>query len=66
MNCKLYECVGNNKLYFKYVGPIKVVSFYEYYDSKEIFNEMVALKVSFRKNYFIWRKNNCIYLQKFA
>ena len=40
MNCKLYECVGNNKLYFKYVGPIKVVSFYEYYDSKEIFNEI--------------------------
>ena len=40
MNCKLYECVGNNKLYFKYVGPIKVVRFYEYYDSKEIFNEI--------------------------
>ena len=30
----LHESVDKNKLYFKYVGPTKDVSFYEYYDSK--------------------------------
>ena len=25
---------------FEYIGPTKDVSFYEYYDSKEIFNEI--------------------------
>ena len=27
-----------NKLHFEYVGPTKDVNFYEYYDSKELFN----------------------------
>ena len=36
---KLYEIVDQNKLYFEYVGPTKDVSFYEYYDSKKLFNE---------------------------
>ena len=35
----LYESVDKNKLYFKYVGPTENVTFYEYYDSKELFNE---------------------------
>ena len=34
---ELYEKV---KLYFKYVGPTKDVSFYEYMDSKELFDEI--------------------------
>ena len=36
---ELYEIVDQNKLYFEYVGPTKDVSFYEYYDSKKLFNE---------------------------
>ena len=36
---KLYEIVDQKKLYFEYVGPTKDVSFYEYYDSKKLFNE---------------------------
>ena len=31
---ELYKSVDKNKLYFEYNGPIKDVSFYEYYDSK--------------------------------
>ena len=37
---ELYEKVDKNKLYFKYVGPTKDVSFYEYMDSKELFDEI--------------------------
>ena len=37
---ELYEKVDKNKLYFKYVGPTKDVSFYEYMDSKEVFDEI--------------------------
>ena len=36
----LYESVDKNQLYFEYVGPTKDESFYEYYDSKELFNEI--------------------------
>ena len=36
----LYEVVDKNQLYFEYVGPTKDVNFYEYYDSKELFNEI--------------------------
>ena len=36
----LYESVDKNKLYFMYVGSTKDVNFYEYYDSKELFNEI--------------------------
>ena len=37
---ELYESADKNKLYFEYVGLTKDVSFYEYYDSKELFDEM--------------------------
>ena len=37
---ELYEKVDKNKLYFKYVRPTKDVSFYEYMDSKELFDEI--------------------------
>ena len=36
----LYESVDMNKLYFKYVGNTKDVNFYEYMDSKEVFNKI--------------------------
>ena len=35
---KLYDSVDYNNLKFEYVGPTKDVSFYEYMDSKELFN----------------------------
>ena len=37
---ELHESADKNKLYFEYVGLTKDVSFYEYYDSKELFDEM--------------------------
>ena len=37
---ELYDSVDYNNLKFEYVGPTKDVSFYEYKDSKELFNEM--------------------------
>ena len=37
---ELYENVDKNKLYFEYVGPTKDVTFYECYDSKELFDEI--------------------------
>ena len=36
----MYKSVNKNKLYFEYVGPTEDVSFTEYYDSKELFNEI--------------------------
>ena len=35
---ELYNNVDMNKLYFRYVGPTKDVNFYEYMDSKKLFN----------------------------
>ena len=37
---ELYESADKNELYFKYVGETKDVSFYEYMDSEELFNEI--------------------------
>ena len=39
MNCMKAWNIKRNKLYFEYVGPTKDFSFYEYYDSQELFNE---------------------------
>ena len=36
--CKLYDSVDYNNLRFEYVGSTKDVSFYEYKDSKKLFN----------------------------
>ena len=36
---ELYESVDKNKLKFEYVGNTKDVSFYEYMDSKKLFNK---------------------------
>ena len=35
---EIHDSVDYNNLKFKYVGPTKDVSFYEYMDSKELFN----------------------------
>ena len=49
---ELYDSVDYNNLNFEYVGPTKDVSFYEYMDSKELFNaiENSQIKVSETKN----------------
>ena len=43
----LHESADKNKLYFRYVGPNKDVNFYEYYDSKELFNEIKNNRLRF-------------------
>ena len=37
---ELYDRVDYNNLKFEYVGPNKDISFYEYMDSKELFNKI--------------------------
>ena len=44
---KLYDSVDYNNLKFEYVGPTEDVSFYEYMDSKELFNAIRDNKIGF-------------------
>ena len=44
---ELYEIVDKNKLKFEHVGNTKDVSFYEYMDSKELFNKTRNGKIKF-------------------
>ena len=44
---KLYESVDMNNLYFEYVGNTKDVNFYEYVDSKELFNKIKNNQLKF-------------------
>ena len=44
---KLYDSVDYNNLKFEYVGPTKDVSFYEYKNSKELFNAIRDGKIGF-------------------
>ena len=44
---KLYGSVDCNNLKFEYVGPTKNVSFYDYRDSKELFNTIRDGKIGF-------------------
>ena len=44
---KLYDSVDYNNLNFEYVGPTKDVSFYEYMDSKELFNKIKNNRIKF-------------------
>ena len=44
---KLYEIVDYNNLKFEYVGPADDVSFYEYMDSKELFNSIKSSNIKF-------------------
>ena len=62
---KLYDWVDYNNLKFEYVGPTKDASFYEYKDSKELFNAIKNNQIKFnevknkklvKKNY--WTKRN--------
>ena len=53
----LYESVDKNQLYFEYVGRTKDVCFYEYYDSKELFNEIKNNRLRF--NDALKNRKNC-------
>ena len=44
---ELYDSVDYNNLNFEYVGPTKSVSFYEYMDSKELFNARKNNQIKF-------------------
>ena len=44
---KLYESVDYNNLKFDYVGPTKDVSFYEFMDSKELFDKIRNNQIKF-------------------
>ena len=44
---KLYESVDYNNLKFEYVGYIKSVSFYEFMNSKELFNNIKTNQIKF-------------------
>ena len=44
---ELYDSADKNKLYFEYEGPTKDVSFYEYMDSKELFNKLKGNRIRF-------------------
>ena len=60
---ELYDKVDYNNLKFKYVGPTKDVSFYEYKDSKELFNAIKDNQINFddavkRQNEILNKLNN--------
>ena len=46
----LYDDIDYNNLNFEYVGPTKSVSFYEYMDSKELFNVIKNNRIKFSVN----------------
>ena len=65
---KLYDSVDYNNLNFEYVGPTKDVSFYEYMDSKELFNAIKNSQIKFsevknKQNEFLNKLRN-IYVGK--
>ena len=60
---ELYDSVDYNNLNFEYVGPTKSVSFYEYMDSKELFNAIKNNQIKFsevknKQNEFLNKLSN--------
>ena len=60
---KLYDSVDYNNLDFEYLGPTKNVSFYEYMDSKKLFNAIGNSQIKFsevknKQNEFLNKLNN--------
>ena len=59
----LYDGIDYNNLNFEYVGPTKSVSFYEYMDSKELFNAIKNNQIKFsevknKQNEFLNKLSN--------
>ena len=46
---ELYDSIDYKNLKFKYVGSTKDLSFYEYRDSKELFNAIKNSQIRFSK-----------------
>ena len=44
---ELYDSVDYNNFNFEYVGPTKNIGFYEYMDSKELFNKIKNNQIRF-------------------
>ena len=44
---ELYHSIDYNNLKFEFVGPTKAVSFYEYTDSKELFDKIRDNQIEF-------------------
>ena len=66
----LYDSVDYNNLKFEYVGPTKNVSFYEYKNSRELFNAIKNNQIKFsevknKQNEFLNKLRN-IYIGKKA
>ena len=60
---ELYDSVDYNNLKFEYVGPTKSVSFYEYKNSKELFNTIKNNEIKFseariKQNEFLNKLDN--------
>ena len=60
---KLYDNVDYNNLKFEYVGTTKDVSFYEYVDSRELFNAIRNSQIGFseannKQNEFLNKLSN--------
>ena len=60
---ELHDSVDDNNLKFEYVGPTKDVSFYEYKDSKELFNAIKNNQIKFsevknKQNEFLNKLSN--------
>ena len=63
MMSELHDSVDYNNLKFEYVGPTKDVSFYEYKDSKELFNAIKNNQIKFsevknKQNKFLNKLSN--------
>ena len=59
---ELYDSVNYNNLKFEYVGPTNDVRFYEYNDSKELFNAIKNTQIEFsevknKQNSFLKKLN---------
>ena len=60
---ELYDSFNYNSLKFEYVGPTKDVSFYDYMDSKDLFNAIKTFQIKFsetknKQNEFLNKLNN--------
>ena len=60
---ELYDSVDYNNLKFEYIGPTKDVSFYEYMNSKELFNAIKNNQINFsevknKQNNFLKKLND--------
>ena len=60
---ELYDSVDYNNLKLQYLGPFKEVSFYEYMDSKELFNAIKNNQIKFsevknKQNEFLNKLSN--------